>query len=113
MKTLIPLTFAAVALTAFSLNVSASDALLTPRAKDTQTKIVAGANNDANLVANRNTSVTPRLLDTQTKKAAGTSQEETNPSLMCARHMTGTPKQISECADHPGAAMPCCVASMK
>src|SRR5438874_729366 len=100
---LITLSVAALA----AVNVMAADALLSPRAKDNQTKIVAGTNNDPNLAVVNGSAASPRLLDNHIKTVAGTSSDF-NPSLECTRQMTGSPKEIGACADHPGAAMSCC-----
>lgn len=100
---LITLSVAALA----TINVMASDAFLSPRAAESQIKILSTANTDPNLTATGVTSVSPRLLENQTKTVAGKSDAMT-PSLMCARQMGGTPKMIGACADHPGAPMSCC-----
>jgi hypothetical protein len=106
---LITLSVAALA----TVNVMATDALLSPRAAEQQIKMASGFNTDPDLTASRPTSVSPRLFDNQIKTVAGKSSV-VSPTLNCVRYMTGTPKQISACADHPGAPMPCCsVASMK
>jgi hypothetical protein len=100
---LITLSVAALA----AVNVMATEALLSPRASEQQIRIAPGTNNDPNLAAARPTSVSPRVLDNQVKTVASKSDPVT-PALDCARHMTGSPKIISACADHPGAPMPCC-----
>ena len=106
---LITLSVAVVA----TINVMASDAFLSPRAAEQQIKTAQGINADPNLAATAVTSASPRVLDNRIKTVAGTS-DAVSPALNCTRYMTGTPKQISACADHPGASMPCCsVASTK
>lgn len=96
-----------------TINVMAADALLSPRAAEQQIKKSTGYNTDPNLAASRPTSVSPRVVDNQIKTVAGV-DSTVSPSMNCTRYMTGTPKQISACADHPGAPMPCCsVASAK
>jgi hypothetical protein len=100
---LLTLTVAALA----SINVMATDALLSPRAAANQTKVVAVANNDPNLAAPGLASASPRLVDHQSKVVAGKSTG-TSPSAACMRNMSGTPKMIGACADHPGAPMSCC-----
>jgi hypothetical protein len=96
-----------------TMNVMASNALLSPRAAEQQVKTATGFNTDPNLAANRPISVSPRVLDNQIKTVAGV-DGAVNPTMNCTRYMGGTPKMISACADHPGAPMPCCsVASMK
>jgi len=100
---LITLTVTALA----SLNVMAADALLSPRAAANQSKIVAGPNNDPNLAAPGLASASPRLIDHQPKTAVGVSTG-VSPSTVCVRKMSGTPKMIGACAEHPGAPMSCC-----
>lgn len=101
-KLLITLSVAALA----TVNALSADALLSPRAADHQVKIQPVSNDDPILTSGLASS-SPRLLDNQTKTVAGKSATVT-PSLQCTRHMSGTPKDISSCADHPGASMPCC-----
>ena len=73
MKTLIPLAIATLALALTSLNISAGEALLSPRAKENQIKHVAGTDTSPNTVtANRNVTASPRALDNQIKTVAGT-----------------------------------------
>ena len=106
---LITLSVAVVA----TINVMASDAFLSPRAAEQQIKTASGINADPNLAATGVTSASPRLLDNKVKTVAGV-DNTVSPAMNCTRYMTGTPKQISACADHPGAPMPCCsVASTK
>jgi hypothetical protein len=90
-----------------TINVMASDALLSPRAAENQIKIISSVNSDPNLAATGLTAASPRALDNQLKTVAGKSAA-VSPSLQCARQMAGTPKTISACADHPGAPMSCC-----
>jgi hypothetical protein len=100
---LIALSVAAMA----TVNVLASDAILSPRASDHQSKIVSGVNSDPNLAAPGLASTSPRLVDHQTKTVSGVSTGE-SPSMTCTRRMSGSPKMIGQCADHPGAPMSCC-----
>jgi hypothetical protein len=100
---LITLSVAALA----TVNIMAADAVLSPRAAENQIKILRSTNTDPNLTASRLASASPRALDNQVKTVAGKS-DAVSPSLNCVRYMSGTPKAISACADHPGAAMPCC-----
>jgi hypothetical protein len=90
-----------------TVNVFAADALLSPRAAENQIKIVPATNTDPNLTAAWSSSASPRVLDNEIKTVAGKSTAVT-PSFNCARYMSGTPKAIGACADHPGAPMPCC-----
>lgn len=100
---IITLTVAAMA----TANIMASEALLSPRASEQQSKIVSGVNTDPNLAAPGLVSTSPRLVDNQSKTVAGKSTGE-SPSAVCVRRMAGSPKMISACADHPGAPMSCC-----
>jgi hypothetical protein len=96
-----------------TINVMAGDAFLSPRATEQQIKTAPGISADPNLAASGVTSTSPRLLDNQVKTVAGV-DSTVSPAMNCTRYMGGTPKQISACADHPGAPMPCCaVASTK
>jgi len=90
-----------------TVNVLAADVALSPRASDRQTHIISGTNNDPNLATANGAPISPRLLDRRAKTVAG-EDKTVSPSLMCTRMMTGSPKQISACADHPGAPMACC-----
>jgi hypothetical protein len=102
-KTFIALTVASLA----AINIMAADVALSPRAADREIHTASGPNNDPNLATARPLNVSPRVQDSQIRTAAGT-DTTVAPSLQCARMMTGSPKEISACADHPGAAMPCC-----
>lgn len=95
------------AITAFTLSTFATDALLTPRQKDNQPKVAASLANDPDLLAtSRGTLLTPRAAGSQIKAAPGVANDS-NPALVCAKNMNGTPKMISECASHT--TMPGCV----
>ena len=93
------LTTGAAALTAITFNVTAADALLTPRAAGNQIKTVAGFNNDVNLVNTTGVTVSPRALGNQIKTVAGTNND-VNPATLCAKNMAGNPKAVAECASH-------------
>jgi hypothetical protein len=99
---LITLSVAALA----AVNVMAADAVLSPRAKDNQSKIVSGTNTDPNHTTQALVATSPRLLDNQIKIVAG-QNSDVNIAMQCTR-MAGTPKMIGACAEHPGAAMSCC-----
>jgi len=106
------LTIGAAALTAITFNVTAADALLTPRAAGNQIKTVAGFNNDVNLVNTTGVTVSPRALGNQIKTVADTNND-VNPATLCAKNMLGSPKAIQACAANP-AGMACCIgAAMK
>ena len=105
MKTRILLTtVAAVAFAAISINVSAGEALLTPRAAGNQIKIVSGI--AAAQPAPVTQSTSPRALGNQTATVAGVANEVTF-TVACVSNMSGNPKTIQACAEHPGT-MPGC-----
>ena len=105
MKTRILLaTIGAAVLAAITSNVSASDALLTPRAAGNQIKVAPGVT--AAQPAFTAQVVSPRALGNQTKTAAD-ADSGTAPATICVKMMTGSPKTIQACADHP-ATMPGC-----
>jgi hypothetical protein len=108
MKTRILLaTIGAAALAAITLNANAGDALLSPRATGNEIKHFAGTYNDPNLVDTTGiVIVSPRAAGAQTAAVAGTNTE-TTPAMACAKNMTGSPKAIQACVDHPGT-MPGC-----
>lgn len=94
-------------LATITLNVTAADALLSPRAAGNQIKTVAGTYNDPNLVNLTGiVTLSPRAAANEIKTVAGTSTD-VNPALVCAKTMAGSPKTIQACADHPGT-MPAC-----
>jgi hypothetical protein len=95
-----------------STNVLAVDGLLSPKAAGQQTKTVRGYNSDPNLADTGLASAPPRVVESQTKTVPGKSKEVT-PSLMCVRHMSGTPKMIGACADSAGGSMSCCSGATK
>ena len=90
-----------------TINVMASDALLSPRGSEQQSKFVSGVNTDPNLAVTGLSAVSPRFVDNQNKTVAGMSTG-TSASAICVRRMAGSPKIVSACADHPGAPMSCC-----
>ena len=90
-----------------TVNVMAGEVALSPRATDNQIKVVPGTNTDPNLTAVGLRSTSPRFAENQIKTVAG-KDTSVNPSMACARHMSGTPKAVTACAEHPGAEMACC-----
>jgi hypothetical protein len=100
---LITLTVAACA----AVNLTATAALFSPRGGEQQTKTIPAYSDDVNLAAPRLESASPRVLDNQVKTVPVKSAAKAE-SMNCARHMSGSPKEIGACAEHPGAAMPCC-----
>jgi hypothetical protein len=108
MKTRILLTtISAAALAAITINVKASDALLSPRAAGNQIKAAPAETADGNLVAaNQNSTVSPRALGNQTTTVASVAND-VNPTITC-RNMIASPKAIQACAEHPTAMSGCC-----
>jgi len=106
------MTLGVAALTAITINVTAAEALFSPRAAGNQITRVAGVNNDANFVKlDAYATPAPRAAGNRVAKVAGTNNGAT--AATCG-NMAGTPKAIAECASHPGAPIPCCaVASTK
>jgi len=109
MKTKILLLGAAI--TAFTFSTFASDALLTPRMKDNQPKVVTSSISTQGGTVTYITSdsavmLSPRAKDNQGRAVAGVANDS-NPAQDCAKRMNGTPKMISECASHT--TMPGCV----
>ena len=106
MKTQILLTtIGAVALAAITLNVNASDALLSPRAAANQIKTVPGTTM-VQAAPVTGIALSPRATVNQTITVAGVAND-VNPTIAC-RNMTASPKAIQACAANPTAAMPCC-----
>jgi hypothetical protein len=84
------ITIGAVALTAITINLNASDALLSPRAKGNEIKVVASMANDANPVAaNRDTALSPRAAGNKTSTAAGVETV----AVKCP--VLGSPRQVT------------------
>lgn len=104
MKNLL-LTIGAVALTAMTINATAADTLLSPRAAGNQIKHVSGTANDANIVAANMATVSPRAAGNQLTTVAGTNND-VNQAIACAKNMTGTPRAVAECTSHT--TMPAC-----
>jgi hypothetical protein len=91
MKTLNLPAIAGAALTALAINLSAGDAVLTPRARDNQIKTVPATTTTRNLATeNWNITATPRSLDNKPTTAGAV--ETRNLALgACA---IGTPRQV-------------------
>jgi hypothetical protein len=85
---------------AFAGSTFATDALLTPRAKGNQIKVVApDAESTAipmNYVAS-NPTASPRVNAAQIKVVKGVSADK-NPALECVQNMQGTPKAVTACS---------------
>jgi len=105
MKARILLSIIAVAaLAVTTINVSASETLLTPRAVGNQVKTVSGIT--AAQPAFSTQSVSPRAAGNQSQTVAGVA-DDVNSVLACRSMMIGSPKAVQACAEHPGT-MPGC-----
>jgi hypothetical protein len=108
------ITLGAAAFAAITINATASNALLSPRAAGSQIQQVSGTTGAANLVTPSTATISPRAAGNQIVTVAGTSNE-VNPAVACAKNMNGTPKTIQACVAHttmPGC-NPVTVASSK
>jgi hypothetical protein len=107
----IVITLSAIALAAITTNALADNgALLSPRAAGNRIIHTAGTSGDSDLVMLRQTSAeyaAPRLAENVVEKVGGT-DSAVNPSALCSRYMTASPKAIQVCAANPSAPMPCC-----
>ena len=109
MKTRILLTTIGVAaLAAITLNVNASDALLSPRAQGNQIKVVPGIT--AAQPAPAAQSVSPRALGNQITTVASVAND-VNPVMECHK-MIASPKAIQACAANPAGMSVCCKTAM-
>jgi hypothetical protein len=109
MKTRILLaTIGVAALAAITINVSASDALLSPRATGNQIKVVPGVTTAQPAPATQ--SVSPRALGNQPLTVASVAND-VNPVMKCHK-MIASPKAIQACAEHPTAMSGCCKTAM-
>jgi hypothetical protein len=99
------ITLGAAAFAAITINATASDALLSPRATGNQIQHVSGTANDVNLANTTGITVSPRAAGNQIATVAGQSNE-VNPAVACAKTMNGTPKAVAECVSHT--TMPAC-----
>ena len=99
------ITLGAAAFAAITINASASDASLSPRAAGNQTQQASGTANEVKLVNPTGTAVSPRAAGNQIVTVAGQSNE-VNPAIACAKNMSGTPKAVAECVSHT--TMPAC-----
>jgi hypothetical protein len=104
------ITIGAAAFAAITINVTASDALLSPRAAGGQSQQVSGTTGAANLASPSTATISPRAAGNQIVTVAGQSND-VNPATQCSRNMTGSsPKAIQACAANP-AGMACCAAA--
>ena len=95
-----------VALCAATMNAMAGG-LLSPKAADNQSTVVRGYNPDPSLTATGLQSAPPHVVESRTKTVPGKSREVT-PSMMCLRHMNGSPKMVGDCASRATDKMSCC-----
>lgn len=93
------ITLGAAAFAAITINATASDAYLSPRATGNQIQHVSGTANNVNLANTTGTTVSPRAAGNQIKTVAGQSNE-VNPAIACAANMNGTPRAIQTCVEH-------------
>jgi len=99
------ITLGAAAFAAITINATASDSLLSPRAAGNQIQQVSGTISDVNLVNANTATVSPRAAGNQIVNVAGQSNE-VNPAVACAKNMNGTPRSVAECTSHT--TMPAC-----
>jgi hypothetical protein len=99
------ITLGAAAFAAITINATASDALLSPRATGSQITHASGTANDVNLVNTTGATISPRVAGNQIATVAGQSNE-VNPAVACAKNMNGTPRAVAECTSHT--TMPAC-----
>ena len=93
----------AAAFAAITINATASDALLSPRAAGNQIQQVAGTANAVTPAATA--TISPRAAGNQLATVAG-QVNEVNAAVACAKNMNGTPKAVAECTSHT--TMPAC-----
>jgi hypothetical protein len=97
-------TIAAAALATIALDANAGTALLSPRAAGNQIKVAPGVTVAQSAPAIQSGS--PRTFGNQIAAVAGVANEVT-PAMACVSNMSGNPKTIQACAEHP-ATMPGC-----
>ena len=92
------------ALASIAFNVNADSTLLTPRALGNQIKAAPEATTAQPAAVFQSGS--PRAVGSQTRTVASVANEVT-PAMACVSNMSGNPKTIQACAEHP-ATMPGC-----
>ena len=97
-------TISAAALAAITINVSAGEALLTPREAGNQIKVIPGVT--AAQPAFTTQAVSPRALGNQTITVASVAND-VNPVMECHK-MIASPKAIQACAANPAGMSGCC-----
>ena len=106
MKTIKVLLLGAV-VTAFSFSAFAGSGaaaqLLSPRAQDNQIKQVSSSVDAPTItiayVDSGSALLTPRAQGNQIRVVKGTNTD-VNTALVCQKNMSGSPKQVAECASH-------------
>jgi len=97
------ITLGAAAFAAITINATASDALLSPRAAGNQIQQVSGTASVVTPAAAA--TISPRAAGNQIVTVAG-QLNEVNPAVACGKNMNGTPKAVAECTSHT--TMPAC-----
>jgi len=96
---------------AFTFTSFAADALLSPRAAGNQIKVVSSSVETPSVTVTYVTPASPALLSPRAQANQITIVKgvvnERNPYLECRNTMTGSPKAVRACSEHP--AMPGCV----
>ena len=96
------ITLGAAAFAAITINATASDSLLSPRAAGNQIKQVSNsAETPAITVAYVDSTpalLSPRAAGNQIKVLKGT-DNDVNPALACARNMIASPKGVQACLE--------------
>jgi hypothetical protein len=91
------ITLGAAAFAAITINATASDALLSPRAAGSQIQHVSGTANAVTPAATA--TISPRAAGNQIVTVAGQSND-VNPAIACAKNMNGSPRAVAECVSH-------------
>ncbi len=81
--------------------------LLSPKAAGTHSTAVRGYNADPSLTATGLQSAPPHVVESKEKIVPGKSVEVTS-TTASARHLSGSPKMISECVNNGDGTMSCC-----
>jgi len=99
------ITLGAAAFAAITINATAGDAQISPRAAGNQIQRVSGTASDVNLATLGTATISPRATGNQIATVVGQSNE-VNPAIACAKNINGTPKAVAECTSHT--TMPAC-----
>ena len=90
------ITLGAAAFAAITINATASDALLSPRAAGNQIQQVSGTANAVTPAATA--TISPRAAGNQIVTVAGQSND-VNPAIACAKNMIASPKAVQACLE--------------